>query len=226
MEPKHPNITIVLATGNKDKVRELKPVLEGLASGIHVRSLHDLDLDIDVEETEPTLEGNAKLKADAIFELVAPRLDWFIALADDTGLEVDALDGAPGVLSARYAPMPEGATRTYADNVRHLLSEMRGKSERTARFRTVIAMKGRLPAPEGDALLFDETTDGHIDGVITTEPQGDGGFGYDPLFAPEGMERTFAQLTIDEKNRISHRGRAVLAAAQRIGEIISRCKIQ
>lgn len=226
MEVQHPDITIVLATGNKDKVRELKPVLEGLASGIHVRSLHDLGLDVDVEETEPTLEGNARLKSDTIFELVAQRLDWFIALADDTGLEVDALGGAPGVYSARYAPVPEGATRTYADNVRHLLSEMSGKSERTARFRTVIAMKGRLPAPDGDAMVIDETTDGHIDGVITTEPQGDGGFGYDPVFAPEGMERTFAQLGIDEKNAISHRGRAVMAAAKRIGELLSQCEIQ
>jgi len=226
MESQHPEITIVLATGNKDKVRELKPVLEGLSSGISVRSLRDLSLDIEVEETEPTLEGNARLKADAIFELVSPRLDWFIALADDTGLEVDALGGAPGVYSARYAPVPEGATRTYEDNVRHLLSEMRGKSERSARFRTVIAMKGRLPAPDGCAMLFDETTDGHIDGLIATEPQGDGGFGYDPVFAPEGMERTFAQLKIDEKNRISHRGRAVVAAATRIGELLSQCGIQ
>ena len=226
MEPKHPEITIVLATGNKDKVRELKPVLEGLASGIHVRSLHDLGLDIDVEETEPTLEGNARLKADAIFELVAPRLDWFIALADDTGLEVTALDGAPGVYSARYAPVPEGATRTYEDNVRHLLSQMRGKSERSACFRTVIAMKGRLPVAKGGAMAIDDTTDGHIDGVITTERQGDGGFGYDPVFAPEGMERTFAQLTIDEKNRISHRGRAVVAAAKRIGEFLAQCGFQ
>ena len=226
MEAKHPEITIVLATGNKDKVRELKPVLEGLASGISVHSLHDLGLDIEVEETEPTLEGNARLKADAIFEVVAPRLDWFIALADDTGLEVTALDGAPGVYSARYAPVPEGATRTYEDNVRHLLTEMRGKSERSACFRTVIAMKGRLPVANGGAMLLDETTDGHVDGVITTEPQGDGGFGYDPVFAPEGMERTFAQLTIDEKNRISHRGRAVMAAAKRIGELLSQCGIQ
>jgi len=226
MEAKHPEITIVLATGNKDKVRELKPVLEGLASGINVHSLHDLGLDIDVEETEPTLEGNARLKAEAIFELVAPRLDWFIALADDTGLEVDALDGAPGVYSARYAPVPEGAARTYEDNVRHLLSEMRGKSERAARFRTVIAMKGRLPAPEGRPMLFDETTDGQIDGVITTEPRGDGGFGYDPVFAPEGMERTFAQLTIGEKNAISHRGRAVMAAVRRIGKLLEQCDIQ
>ncbi|NTW55383.1 MAG: RdgB/HAM1 family non-canonical purine NTP pyrophosphatase [Chlorobaculum sp.] len=226
MEVRHPEITIVLATGNKDKVRELKPVLEGLASGISVRSLHDLGLDIDVEETEPTLEGNARLKSDAIFELVAPRLDWFIALADDTGLEVDALGGEPGVYSARYAPVPEGATRTYEDNVRHLLAQMRDKSERSACFRTVIAMKGRLPVAKGGALLVDETTDGHVDGVITTEPQGDGGFGYDPVFAPEGMERTFAQLTIDEKNSISHRGRAVMAAAQRIGQALSQCGIK
>ncbi len=226
MEIQHSDITIVLATGNKDKVRELKPVLEALASGIHVRSLHDLGLDIDVEETEPTLEGNARLKAQAIFELVAPRLEWFIALADDTGLEVDALGGAPGVYSARYAPVPDGVTRTYEDNVRHLLSERRGKNERTARFRTVIAMKGRLPALDGGAMVIDETTDGHIDGVITTEPQGDGGFGYDPVFAPEGMERTFAQLSIDEKNAISHRGRAVVATAKRIGELLSQCGIR
>ncbi|NTU52683.1 MAG: RdgB/HAM1 family non-canonical purine NTP pyrophosphatase [Chlorobiaceae bacterium] len=226
MVSRHPEITIVLATGNKDKVRELKPVLEGLASGITVRSLRDLGLVIDVEETETTLEGNARLKADAIFDVVESQLEWFIALADDTGLEVKALDGAPGVFSARYAPVPEGTIRTYEDNVRHLLEQMNGKSDRAASFRTVIAMKGRLPAQDGTAMPVEETTEGHIDGTITIEPQGNGGFGYDPVFVPEKIARTFAQLSIDEKNSISHRGRAVQAAAEHIHEILAQNGIQ
>jgi XTP/dITP diphosphohydrolase len=216
MEPKHPEITIVLATGNKDKVRELKPVLESVAPGITVRSLRDLELDIDVEETESTLEGNARLKAAAIFDAVESSLEWFIALADDTGLEVTALNDAPGVYSARYAPVPEGVARTYADNVRHLLAEMTGKSERSACFRTVIALKGRVPAQDGAVLMVEATTEGRVDGMITSEPAGEGGFGYDPVFLPVGSMMTFAQLTIDEKNAISHRGRAVLAASERI----------
>lgn len=226
MKKEHPDITILLATGNRDKVRELKPVLEELASGITVRSLRDLGLDIDVEETEPTLEGNARLKADAIFDGVKSRLEWFIALADDTGLEVTALDGEPGVFSARYAPVPEGATRTYEDNVRYLLEQMLGKSERTASFRTVIAIKGRLPAPDGAAILIEETTEGDVVGSITCEPIGEGGFGYDPVFMPAGIEKTFAQLTIEEKNSISHRGRAVQAATRRIREILVQNEIQ
>lgn len=217
-------IDIVLATGNRDKVRELKPVLEDIHPALRVRALFELGLEADVEETEATLEGNARLKAEAIFELVAPRLDWFIALADDTGLEVDALDGAPGVYSARFAPMPADQSPTYADNVRHLLDRMSGKTNRSARFRTVIAMKGRLPAAAADNdVAIEETVEGSVEGVITETAVGEGGFGYDPVFMPAGTGKTFAQLTIDEKNAISHRGRAVQAAVRRIRQLLEQC---
>lgn len=215
------SIDIVLATGNKDKVRELRPVLETIDPAIRVWSLVDLGLDPEIDETEPTLEGNARLKAQAIFSLVESRFEWLIALADDTGLEVTALDGAPGVRSARFAPVPAGSTPTYADNVSHLLRLMSGKSDRSARFRTVIAMKGRLPSPDGTITKIDETADGSIEGTITSQPYGNGGFGYDPLFMPSGMEKTFAEIGLEEKNAISHRGRAIQAAVQRIRELLA-----
>jgi len=216
-------IDIVLATGNRDKVRELKPVLEGIHPALRVRALFELGLEADVEETEATLEGNARLKSDAIFELVRSQLNYFIALADDTGLEVDALDGAPGVYSARFAPMQPGQSPTYADNVRHLLDRMSGKRDRLARFRTVIAMKGRLPSATSVEAMIDETVEGNVEGVITETAVGESGFGYDPVFMPAGTGKTFAQLTIDEKNAISHRGRAVQAAVRRIRQLLEQC---
>lgn len=215
------SIDIVLATGNKDKVRELKPVLETIDPAIRVWSLSELGLNPEIEETEPTLEGNARLKAHAIFSLVESRFDWFIALADDTGLEVTALDGAPGVHSARFAPVPPGGAPTYADNVRHLLLLMGGIQDRSARFRTVISMKGRLPAPDGAIAQIDEAVEGSIEGTITKEASGNGGFGYDPVFIPEGMQTTFARMELEEKNAISHRGRAVQAAVHRIHELLA-----
>lgn len=216
-------IDIVLATGNRDKVRELKPVLEDIHPLLRVCALFELGLEPDIEETEATLEGNAQLKTEAIFELLAPRLDRFIALADDTGLEVDALDGAPGVYSARFAPMPPNQSPTYADNVRHLLNRMSGKTNRSARFRTVIAMKGRLPSATNGETIIDETVEGGVEGIITETTSGDSGFGYDPVFMPAGTGKTFAQLTIDEKNAISHRGRAVQAAVRRIRQLLEQC---
>jgi len=216
-------IDIVLATGNRDKVRELKPVLEGIHPALRVRALFELGLEADIEETEATLEGNARLKAEAIFELVGAQLNHFIALADDTGLEVDALDGAPGVYSARFAPMPADQSPTYADNVRHLLDRMSGKTNRSTRFRTVIAMKGRLPAAADDDVTIEETVEGSVEGVITETAVGEGGFGYDPVFMPAGTGKTFAQMSIDEKNAISHRGRAVQAAVLRIRQLLEQC---
>ena len=209
-------VAIVLATGNRDKVRELRPMLEGISPVLEVLSLADLGLSPGIDETEPTLEGNARLKADEAYRLVEGRFDRFIALADDTGLEVDALGGAPGVRSARYAPAPEGATPSYEENVAHLLRSMAGVDSRTARFRTVIAMKGRLAMP------VDETVDGRIEGSITTARRGERGFGYDPVFLPEGSTRTFAEMAVDEKNAISHRGRAVSAASIRIRELLEK----
>ncbi len=215
-------IDIVLATGNRDKVRELKPVLEGIHPAIRVRALFELGLEADIAETEQTLEGNARLKADAIVSLLESRLPRFIALADDTGLEVSALDGAPGVYSARFAPVPAGQSPSYADNVRHLLDQMKGETNRSARFRTVIAMQGRLPSPEGKPVMIAATVEGDVEGEITETEQGVSGFGYDPVFMPTGMDKTFAQLTLDEKNAISHRGRAVQAAVRWIRQILEQ----
>jgi XTP/dITP diphosphohydrolase len=180
--------TIFLASGNPDKITELKWLLEPL--GCSLKSVLDVSAGNDVEEDQPTLKGNALKKARF----------WYYktglpALADDTGLEVVALNGAPGVYSARYA----GESVTYQDNVNKLLKEMEGKTNRTARFRTVVALAGN------DEIIFE----GICEGEITEIPQGDGGFGYDPVFRPAGFEKTFAELSTVEKNRISHRGKAL-----------------
>jgi len=219
----HPLVAVVLATGNRDKVRELRPMLEGISPCLKLYSLADLALDPDIEETEPTLEGNARLKAAAVLELAGPLFEWLIVLADDTGLEVDALGGAPGVRSARFAPAPEGASPSYDDNVRHLLHSMAGNADRAARFRTVIAMLGRVPCGNGASHAVDETVEGRIDGSICPERHGTGGFGYDPVFLPDGETRTFAEMTLHEKNAISHRARAVAGAVSRIFDLMTAC---
>ncbi|HLM19856.1 MAG TPA: RdgB/HAM1 family non-canonical purine NTP pyrophosphatase [Acidimicrobiia bacterium] len=183
---------LVLATANPDKADEIRAVL--LDAGLDV-ALVPRPADVpEIDETGTTLEDNARLKAVALCEATG-----LPAVADDTGLEVDALGGAPGVYSARYA----GADATYGDNVEKLLRELAGvdASARTARFSTVALARwpdGREVAAMGD-----------VEGVIATEARGDGGFGYDPLFVPlEGDGRTFAQMSPDEKHRVSHRGRA------------------
>jgi len=191
-------VRVVLATANPDKAREIAAVLGGC--GIDPVPRPD---DVpDVEETEDSLIGNARLKARALCEATG-----MAALADDTGLEVAALGGAPGVYSARYA----GPDATYADNVAKLLAALRGRDDRRARFRTVIC----LMQPDGSEL----TAEGAVDGIITPEARGDAGFGYDPVFAPdEGGGLTFAEMTAEAKNAVSHRGRAVRALAQGLGQ--------
>ncbi|MBV5303981.1 MAG: RdgB/HAM1 family non-canonical purine NTP pyrophosphatase [Chlorobium sp.] len=204
-------IAIILATGNHDKVRELRPLLEKVSPLFNIFALHELGVEVEVEESEKTLEGNALLKARAIFDLLSERFPFMIALADDTGLEVDALNGAPGVYSARYAPMPEGQTPTYGDNVNHLLQCMSGMKNRTARFRSVIALKGSFPSPQG-TIPFEKMTDGVVHGTITIEPSGDDGFGYDPVFMVDSMGKTYSEMSCTEKNSLSHRAIAVQKA--------------
>ncbi|MBN2226411.1 MAG: XTP/dITP diphosphatase [candidate division Zixibacteria bacterium] len=190
---------LVLATNNKDKIREIRNLLDDLQ--VTILTCDDF-LDFpEIEETGTTLEENAILKASGISEFTG-----YAALADDSGLEVDALDGAPGVYSSRYA----GSGCTYADNNRRLLKEMEGVPEgkRGARFRTVIAIDW------GDGEI--ETVEGTVDGRITTENRGVDGFGYDPVFFYEPAGKTFAEMTLDEKNKVSHRGRALIAARERI----------
>jgi XTP/dITP diphosphohydrolase len=186
---------LVIATGNRNKFKELRESLEGL--GWELVPAFDFPGAPDVVEDGNTLEENAAKKARTLCGFTG-----LPALADDTGLFVKALDGRPGIYAARYA----GEGCSYEDNVRKLLGEMRnaGKGERAALFRTVIA----LAEPEKPV----RTVSGEVQGVITLEASGTGGFGYDPVFQPEGENRVFAQMSLEEKNRISHRGRAVREA--------------
>ncbi|MEO0581236.1 MAG: RdgB/HAM1 family non-canonical purine NTP pyrophosphatase [Bacteroidota bacterium] len=179
---------LLFGTRNKNKLEEIRQIVD---SSFDIASLADIGLDMDVEETEPTIAGNAILKVKAYYE--ASGIPTF---ADDTGLEVDALDGAPGVYSARYA----GPGATYSSNVEKLLAALEGEQKRTARFRTVIAYY------DGKDL---HTFEGIVEGVITDEPRGVGGFGYDPVFLPEAYEETFAEMPSEDKHTISHRGRAI-----------------
>ena len=183
--------TFVLATANSHKADEMRAVLGGLGIELLERPAGVAD----VEEDADTLEGNALLKARALVEATGKP-----AVADDTGLFVTALGGRPGVYSARYAG--EGAT--YADNVAKLLRELEGRSEaqRGAQFRTVVV----VAYPDREPLVVD----GVLEGFISAEGHGDRGFGYDPVFVPIGGDgRTLAQMSPDEKNAISHRGRAL-----------------
>jgi len=219
-EPAENRIPVVLATANPDKVRELRPMMESASPLFSVRSLADLAITADVEETESTLEGNAFLKADAIYRLVGKRYPFVIVLADDTGLEVSAIGREPGVFSARFAPVPEGAKPSYDDNVRHLLMRMEGMNDRSATFRTVIAMKGRIPS--GRSIHeFRHSAEGVVEGSITTEPKGMLGFGYDPVFYVHGAGKTYAEMTTAEKNTISHRALALRNASAMLAGIMA-----
>ncbi len=180
---------IVFATNNSHKLEELRQITGGK---IEILGLSDIGCDADIPETGTTLEANALQKARYVHEHYG--LDCF---ADDTGLEVDALGGAPGVRSARYAP---GDGHDSKANMALLLKNMEGVDDRKARFRTVIAL-----IIDGKEHLFE----GKVEGHIMEEPSGSGGFGYDPVFMPEGWTRTFAEATPEEKNSVSHRGRAV-----------------
>lgn len=190
--------TFVLATANPDKAREIADVLAEAAPGLELIARPPAVPDVD--EVGETLEDNARLKAVAL--CAATDLP---AVADDTGLHVDALDGAPGVHSARYA----GEDATYAENVAKLLDELDTLplERRGARFATVAVARW----PDG----LDVAALGEVEGVITTSARGDGGFGYDPVFVPlEGDGRTFAEMTASEKHALSHRARAFRTLAQ------------
>lgn len=188
---------LVVASKNEDKLGEIEAVLLGL--GLVTEIVVGLEWP-DIEETEATLEGNALLKARAVAAATG-----LPSLADDTGLEVAALDGAPGVRSARFA----GEQASYSDNVRALLIQLAGLADRSARFRTVMA----LVIPGRQEIV----AEGVLDGTIIDEPRGDSGFGYDPVFDVGG--RTLAELAAAEKNAISHRGRALRALAGKLRRV-------
>lgn len=179
---------LIFASNNKNKIKEIK---NQVPDSIEILSLEDIGCMVDIPETADTIEGNALLKANYI-----KRHYGFNCFADDSGLEVDALAGAPGVYSARYA----GEDKNDQANNAKLLSELEAKDDRKANFKTVIALHYN-----GEEHLFT----GIIEGEILKEAQGEGGFGYDPLFQAIGMTKSFAELTLEEKNAVSHRGKAV-----------------
>ena len=178
---------LVFATNNKHKLEELRAIV---GDKYEILGLRDIGCDVDIPETATTLEGNALIKAQFVKEHYG-----YDCFADDTGLEVEALDGAPGVYSARYA----GPECDSAKNMALLLQNMADKDNRKARFRTVITLvKGE------DTMLFE----GIVEGAILREGAGENGFGYDPIFEPEACGLSFAQMDSTSKNAISHRGRA------------------
>ena len=183
-------MTICFATNNTKKIEEVKAALAGKVT---ILSLQDIGCTEELPETGDTLDDNAFEKARYVHQHFG--VDCF---ADDTGLEVNVLGGAPGVYSGRFA----GEPRSDARNLNLLLEKMQGQRNRSARFRTVIAL-----ILGGKEYQFD----GIAEGEITTSPSGDGGFGYDPVFKPQGYDQTFASLSLAEKNEISHRGKAVQA---------------
>jgi XTP/dITP diphosphohydrolase len=188
---------LVFATNNKHKLQEVRDIV---GDRVEVLSLADIDCHDDIPETADTLQGNALIKARHIYEKYG--LDCF---ADDTGLEVEAIDGAPGVYSARYA----GEECDSEANMRKLLENLTGKTNRNAQFRTVIAL-----IINGDEMLFN----GIVKGTIATEKKGDSGFGYDPVFVPEGYSESFAQMSGEMKNSMSHRFRATRQLADFLKE--------
>ncbi len=195
-------MNIIVATKNQNKVNEIKKIFAPL--GFNVMSQEDAGIDVDVEETGDTFAKNALIKARAVAMLCDD-----CVLADDSGLCVEALDGRPGVFSARYA----GPGATDLEKIEKLLIEMQDKTNRKAKFVTNIA----FIFPDGREIV----TQGEVSGKILREPVGSNGFGYDPVFYSTELEKTFAQAEMDEKNRISHRGRALSALYDELKQIIN-----
>jgi XTP/dITP diphosphohydrolase len=182
------NINLIFATSNQNKVLEIQKILP---KKFNIKSLKDLNYFEDVPENETTIEGNAIFKAKYIYEKF--NINVF---ADDTGLEVEALNGEPGVHSARYA----GTTRNSEKNIKKLLKNLKNIKNRNARFKTVIAL-----IIDNKLHIFS----GIVEGYILDSPKGNNGFGYDPIFCPNGFNKSFAELTLKEKNLISHRSLAM-----------------
>ncbi len=196
---------IVFATNNQHKLQEIRDIL---GSEFEIVSLKDIGCDVDIPETGNTLEENAMQKAQYVYDHY--NLSCF---ADDTGLEVEALNGEPGVHSARYA---EGTDHDSEANMAKLLRNLEGKDNRKARFRTVIALIQKQDVCPCGCTSIKKVNrfEGIVDGSIATEKHGTAGFGYDPIFVPEGYDKSFAELGESIKNGISHRARAVVKLAE------------
>ena len=214
MNAKKPK-TLLLATHNRGKLRELRELIADLPN-VTLRCLADLDEHLEVEETGKTFAENAELKARVVAEATGA-----ITLADDSGLEVDALGGRPGVFSARYA----GPDATDADRVAKLLAELidNPEAERKARFRCAVALvRPQDPALDGDdKSVLVALEEGASEGTILRAPVGKSGFGYDPVFFSPTLGKTFAEAGAAEKNRVSHRGRAMLAILPALRALLS-----
>lgn len=195
-------MTIVFATNNNHKLSEIQDIL---GSTIEVKSLKDIGCHVDIPETGTTLEENAQIKANYVWDNFQT-----MVFADDTGLEIDALNGEPGVYSARYAG---GEGHDSEANIQKVLANLQGVENRKARFRTVIAFiyKDKKTGNKTTKLI-----EGIVDGRIITEKRGEAGFGYDAIFVPEGYDKTFGELGMDIKNSISHRARAVQQFAKEL----------
>ncbi len=178
----------VFATNNQHKLKELQSIL---GERIRLLSLKDIGCEEDIPEEQATLEGNARQKSFYVYEKYG-----YSCFADDTGLEIEALNGEPGVYSARYA----GAEKNPGANMDKVLKKLANETNRKAHFRTVVSL-----VINGEEKQFD----GIVEGKILTEKRGNGGFGYDPVFQPDGFNLTFAEMNLNEKNSVSHRGRAV-----------------
>lgn len=189
---------LVFATNNQHKLKELQAIL---GEEFHLLSLKDIGCDEEIPEEQPTLEGNASQKSFYIFDKYG-----YDCFADDTGLEIEALNGEPGVFSARYA----GEEKSAEANMGKVLEKMAKINQRKARFRTVISLIIR-----GEEKRFE----GIVNGEILKEKRGNSGFGYDPIFQPEGLNLSFAEMGLADKNKISHRGRAVEKLVNYLKEI-------
>jgi len=181
---------LLIASNNINKIKEIREILND--SNIEILSLKDLNIDVEIIEDADTFEGNARKKANEIFSIAK-----IPTIADDSGLMVELLDGKPGVHSARYA----GPNCSYADNNLKLLKELRNKPKpHRAKFVSIISFKSDN---------FDEIFEGYMEGEIIDEPRGKNGFGYDPVFKPNGYDLTYAELSSEEKNKISHRAKSL-----------------
>lgn len=194
---------LILATHNDHKAKEYRDILPQYS----VQTLADLGHDDEIKETATSLEGNSFIKAETVFKRYG-----HIVISDDSGLEVDALNGAPGVYSARYSGDPRNDQR----NTEKLLDELQGASNRKAQFRTVITLMNAE-----NSFQFE----GIVKGTIAKSPRGEAGFGYDPVFIPEGVQQTFAELAANEKNKISHRANAIEKLLHFLNEHPRFCEI-
>jgi XTP/dITP diphosphohydrolase len=184
---------LLFASSNKNKIKEITALL---AKGYSLSGLHDIGVEQEIPETGKTIKENSLLKAQYVVDFLKNKNKTMAVFADDSGLEVEALNNAPGVYSARYAGIP----KSDEANNKKLLEELKSETSRKARFVTVITL-----IVEGVIHYFE----GEVQGVITLEPSGTNGFGYDPLFIPDGYSQTFADLSPETKNAISHRGKAL-----------------